>query len=78
MTNENIIKINGKISYENTETGFWSIIDKNGKTWRIINAPEELKKENLNVCITAEPIDEEFSVFMRGKPIKIIKFEIIN
>ena len=66
--------ITGKVVYKNIGTGCWGIIDNNGKEWRPINLPEQLKKEGRKVQVIAEEEKENFSVFMWGTAIKIVSF----
>lgn len=68
-------KLKGIIEYQNIETGFWVLSDKNNK-YRIKNMPEELKKEGLKIKATATFIDE-MSIFMSGRAIEIIDYNII-
>jgi len=72
------IKISGKIVYQNIETGFWTLITDEKKIYRIVNIPDELKKDNLN--IEAETIIDTnvVSVFMMGIPVTISDYKIIN
>ncbi len=67
------IRIKGKVVYMPLETGFWGIEGSRGRQWRPVNMPEKLKKEGLEVDLEGEAADEEFSLFMWGKPVKITK-----
>ncbi len=66
----------GKVGYQNLFTGFWGIIDKEGKKWRAVNMPKELCQEGLSVEIEAQKADEQISMFMWGTPISIVSFKI--
>ena len=75
---ENNIKIIGKTKFQNIETGYWSIVDKDNTIWRITNFPNELKKNNINVKIELRKIEQEISIFMQGITAEILNFDIIN
>ena len=70
-----IIKIKGKVTYQNISTGFWGIIDNKGKKWRPIDMPDALKKDGKKVVIKAMKAEESFSIFMWGTPITIVSVE---
>ncbi len=69
------IKVSGKVAYQNLGTGFWGIIGNDGKKWRPVNMPEQLKTEGKPVIITVEEIHDDFSIEMWGTTVKIIRFE---
>lgn len=71
------IKISGKVSYQNLGTGFWGIIGKDGREWRPVNMPEQLKYEGKEIQVVAVEADEDVSIFMWGTPVKIISFETL-
>lgn len=71
------IKIKGKVVYQDLGPGFWGIIGSDGENWRPINMPEQLKKENADVEVTAASVEEGASIFMWGKPVKITKFRTL-
>lgn len=68
--------IQGIVTYQNIETGFWGIIEDNGDKWLIINMPEQLKYDQVRVNLTIEPIDA-MSMAMWGTPAKVISFETV-
>jgi len=72
------IKITGKVSYQNLEGGFWSIIGDDGQQWRPVNMPEQLKYDGKAVNITAREVEEEASIFMWGTPVKITSFSTVT
>lgn len=55
-------------------TGFWGIIDLKGREWRPVNMPEQLKEEGKQVSVTVSEVEEDISVFMWGKAVKIVSF----
>ena len=67
----------GKIVYQSLGPGFWGIIDNENQKWRPVVMPEQLKKSDLKVKITAEKSSDEVSMFMWGTSIKIINFKIL-
>ena len=70
-------RISGKVVYQNIGGGFWGIISNDGKEYRPILMPNQLKKEGAQVNITIEKAKEEFSIFMWGEPVKIISFSTL-
>ncbi|MCU0390720.1 MAG: hypothetical protein MUE81_06345 [Thermoflexibacter sp.] len=70
------MEIKGKVVYQNIATGFWGIIDNNNGKWRVTNMPVSLQKEGLQVKVVAEKVEEGFSLFMWGKPIRITNYEV--
>jgi len=67
------MKIKGTVIYQDLGTGFWGIEGNNGEEWRPINMPENLKVSGKKVTLEVEEVEEGFSMFMWGKPVKIIK-----
>ncbi|MCI5083714.1 MAG: hypothetical protein MRY78_18595 [Saprospiraceae bacterium] len=68
------LKIKGKVSFQNLGTGFYGIIDENGKEWRPVSMPNQIKYDGKAVEIIAKEVEEEMSIFMWGTPIQIISF----
>ena len=66
-----MIKIKGKVTYEDLEGGFWGIIDENGSKWIPVPMPEQLKQEGANVQLTAIVLEDYQTVYMWGTPIVI-------
>lgn len=69
------IKITGKAQYIDLGTGFWAIISAEGEKYRPIQMPDQLKTEGKQITCTIKPVNEEISLFMWGKPVKITAFE---
>lgn len=72
------MKITGKVVYQNIGMGCWGIVASNGKEYRPVNMPEQLKTEGAKVTVSASPVKEEVSMFMWGTPVKITSFETIG
>lgn len=68
-----IMKITGKVEYQNIGPGFWGIITSNGKQYRPVNFPEQLKIAGKHVTVVAREIDD-ISIFQWGIPVKITSF----
>ncbi|ETW99219.1 MAG: hypothetical protein ETSY1_15790 [Candidatus Entotheonella factor] len=66
-------RIKGQIHWQDIATGFWGLTDEDQNDWRPLNLPEELQQEGLEVELTVELVEEEFSIFMWGRPVKIIE-----
>lgn len=69
------LKISGKVQYVDLGTGFWAIISSDGEKYRPVHMPDQLKTEGKLVNCTIKPVEEEISIFMWGKPVKITAFE---
>ncbi len=69
------MKISGKVQYVDLGTGFWAIISSDGEKYRPVHMPDQLKTEGKQVICTIKPVEEELSIFMWGKPVKITAFE---
>ncbi|MFN8258483.1 MAG: hypothetical protein U0W24_22535 [Bacteroidales bacterium] len=67
----------GYLHFIDLETGFWQLKDKE-QDYRITGIPVDLQKENLRIAALLEIYDEEISVFMSGKPAKILDYKIIE
>lgn len=72
------MKIQGTVVYQNIGMGCWGIKASNGKEYRPVNFPEQLKTEGAKVTVQAHPVNEEVSMFMWGEPVKITSFETIG
>jgi len=66
--------IKGKVVYKNIGTGFWGIIDATGGEWRMVNMPQQLKKEGREAIVKVREVEEGFSMFMWGKPVEVTGF----
>jgi hypothetical protein len=66
--------IEGLVAYQDISGGFWGIVGKDGRQWRPVNMPEQLKVEGKAVRLTIQEADEAFSIFMWGTPVKILTF----
>ena len=69
-----IIKISGKIAYQDLGTGFWGIIGDDGREWLPTNLPTSMEVEGKRVRLNARPVDG-MSMFMWGTMIEIIPFK---
>ena len=70
--------ITGKVVYQNIGMGCWGIVANNGKEYRPVNMPEQLKTEGAKVTVSARAVTETVSMFMWGTPVKITSFETIG
>jgi hypothetical protein len=68
-------RINGTVTYQNLATGFWGIVDENGKEWRPVNMPEQLKQKGKKVTVTIREVEEGMSIFMWGTPVEVVGFD---
>lgn len=68
--------IQGKVTFQNIETGFWGIIDEEGNKWMIINMPEQLKYDGKSVSVSIRTT-ESMSLMMWGTPAEIVTFSTV-
>lgn len=66
-------QISGVVTYQSLGTGFWGIIDDQGREWRAINMPEQLKHVGKAISVTVREVDD-MSIFMWGTPVEIVGF----
>ena len=71
------MQIQGNVVYQDIATGCWGIIDDQQKKWRVVEMPQPLQKIGLKVKVRAEQVQESFSVFMWGKPIRVLDYETL-
>ncbi len=72
-----MIELTGTIVFQPLETGFWGIVDSEGKKWRPVNMPDQLKVDGARVEVTARKVDDDASIFMWGTPIRILSFHTL-
>ncbi len=70
------LKIKGTVQYQDLGPGFWGIIGDDGQNYRAVNMPEQLKKADAKVAVTAKKVDG-MSLFMWGTSIKIVSFHTL-
>ncbi len=73
MTKKNI---KGTVKYQKLALGFWGIVDENDEKWRPVDMPKELQKEGLELSATVEETEEQVSIFMWGKSVKIKEYKV--
>ncbi|MBK8506364.1 MAG: hypothetical protein IPL46_31690 [Saprospiraceae bacterium] len=69
-------KIRGKVIFNDLSGGFWGIEGNDGRQWRPVNMPEQLKVRGALIEVTGEDDDSE-SIFMWGDPIRIVAFHTL-
>ena len=72
-----LMNLQGTITFQEIETGFWGLIDNDGNQWEIIDIPNQLKYPNKKVEIEAIELDVVTSS-MWGIPISIISFSTLK
>ena len=65
-------QIKGRVVYNAIGPGFWGIVDERGNQWRPVNMPENLKQKGKKVQVRIREINEDFSIFMWGSPVRIL------
>ena len=71
-------RISGKVVYQNFSGGFWGIVADNGREYRPIHMPNQLKKKGARVNIVIKKVNEEASMFMWGEAVKVISFSTLS
>lgn len=69
------IRIQGRVEFINLATGFWAILGDDGEKYRPVHMPDQLKIEGKKITCRIKLIDEEFSIMMWGKPVKLVSYE---
>lgn len=72
------IKIKGTVKHLDLEGGFWGIVAENGKEYRPVNMPEQLKHDGEAVEVTLKGVEEEMSLHMWGEPVKVVSFHTLH
>jgi hypothetical protein len=72
-----MIKIKGKVTFEDIEGGFWGIIGDNGSKWVPVPMPEQLKQDGARVQVNAEILKDTETVFMWGTPVRIKSYHTL-
>ncbi|MCS6967175.1 MAG: hypothetical protein RMJ44_02050 [Cytophagales bacterium] len=70
--------VTGRVTYQAIATGFWGIVDEQGKKWRMVNPPSALCKEGLHISAEVRVLEEVVSIFMWGLPVEILSFRILE
>jgi len=70
-------KITGKVVFQKIGTGCWGIIDDSGTEYRPINMPEQLKQVGAKAQVVVEEVEDDFSMFMWGTPVRIVSFNTL-
>jgi hypothetical protein len=71
-------RIEGSVIRVDVGPGCWGIIDPQGQEWRLVNMPEQLKYPNKIIAVEVEDVEDNFDIFMWGKPVRIISFGTIT
>jgi len=69
--------VKGKVSFQEMGPGFWGIIGDDGKEYRPVNMPNQLKYNGKEVLVKVVPAEEEMSIFMWGEAVRIVAFETL-
>ncbi len=70
--------IQGRMTYQRIETGFWGLVDGQGRRYLPLSVPDELKRENAPVRVSARPSTKAMSIFQWGIPIEIESFHLLT
>ena len=70
--------VTGRMAYQSLGTGFWGFIAEDGGEYRPVATADELQSEGLRVSITAKAAANSVSIFMWGKPIDILDFDLVG
>lgn len=70
-------RISGKVVYNTFSGGFWGIVGDNGKEYRPVHMPNQLKKKGARADVVIRKAREEVSIFMWGEAVEIISFSTL-
>ncbi|NJO88082.1 MAG: hypothetical protein HC831_03290 [Chloroflexia bacterium] len=69
----------GTISFEDLEGGYWALTDtKNNEKYLMIDIPGELKAEDTKIAAIGQEFNNEMSIYMVGKAVKLIQYRILK
>jgi hypothetical protein len=71
------MEITGTVTHQALEGGFWGVVDDAGKKWRVPDMPAAIRKNGAKVRLSAEKINEGVSIFMWGKPIRVLDYKLL-
>lgn len=71
-------KISGKVVFLPLSGGCWGIVDQQGREWRPVNMPDQIKLEGRHVEVVVKEVEEDVSIFMWGTPVKIVSYHTLN
>ncbi len=66
--------INATIVWKDLEGGFWGLVDDKGNEWLPVNLPEQLKSNGKKAKLMIRESGGG-SMFMWGKPVRVLAFE---
>ena len=72
------MKVKGKVKHLNMEGGFWGIVGDDGKEYRPVNMPEQLKKDGAAVEVRLRHVEEEMSLYMWGEAVEVTGFHTLG
>jgi len=72
---ETLIEIEGTVSYQDLEGGFFAIQGQDGKRYEPVNLPPPYREDGLKVWLQARPRPDMMSVRMYGVIIDVIEIE---
>ncbi len=70
--------IQGKVKFQNLDSGFWSIVDDEGTMWRVIDMPKNIQKENLVVKANVKEINNDLNTYLNGTPVRLMSFSFLG
>lgn len=72
------MEIIGTMQYQPLSGGFWGLIGLDGQQWRLKETPLAIQVNGLKVKVKAILLPNGPSIFMWGKPIQVLSFELYN
>ena len=67
--------VKGTVTHQALGTGFWGIIGNDDEKYRPVEMPAELQQEGLAVEAVFEDDDNQVSIFMWGKTVRILSIQ---
>ncbi len=72
----NVISEVGVVKFINLEGGFYGIVTDDGERYLPLNLPPDYRKDGLRVRFKAKVMENVKTIYMWGKPIKILEIEV--
>lgn len=71
-------RIQGKIVFQQLEGGIWCLADHSGQQYQLLDPPQALQKEGLEVVVQGKIQEDVMSFGMVGIPLQVDSYVIQN
>ena len=71
------MQVRGTIEYKTLGAGAWTLVRDDGKTYELLQPPDQLKQDNLSVIIDGNVRNDIMTIAMIGDVLEINSFQIL-